>query len=93
MPPLLFVAVCAGIVIVPFLFESYTFYLYTIGEPDFFIFSGARLWFFLASELGLGFVLGRISRMPLYAAGGCFTCTHVAAVPVLRPPAVLSFRS
>lgn len=70
MPPPLFIAVSAGMVIVPFLFESYTFYLYTIGEPDFFIFSGARLWFFLASELGLGFALGRISRLPLYAAVG-----------------------
>jgi len=83
MPPLLFVAVCAGIVIVPFLFESYTFYLYTIGEPDFFIFSGARLWFFLASELGLGFVLGRISRMPLYAAGGCTAAASLVLMLLL----------
>jgi len=71
MPPLLFIAICAGIVIVPFLLESYTFHLYVIGEPDFFVFSGARVWIFLGSELGLGFALGRVSRLLLYAAAGC----------------------
>jgi len=68
---LLFGLVCAGIIIAPFLFESYTFHLYAIGEPAFFVFSGARLWFFLASVLATGFVLGWISRLPIRAAGGC----------------------
>jgi hypothetical protein len=68
--PLLFAAVCAGMVIVPVIFESYTFYLYTIGEPEFFVYSGARLWFFLASELGLGFALGLISKFPLHITMG-----------------------
>jgi len=67
---LFFFLVCAGLVIAPFLFESYTFYLYTIHEPAFFVFSGARLWFFLASELGIGFALGCVSRLPLPAAAG-----------------------
>ena len=72
MPPRLFFAlVCTGLVIAPFLFESYTFYLYEIHEPAFFVFSGARLWFFLSSELTIGFVLGRISRLPTFAAAGC----------------------
>jgi hypothetical protein len=71
MARLLFIAACAGIVIAPFLFESYTFYRYTIGEPDFFIFSGARLWFFLGSEMSLGFVVGRTSKLPPFAAAGC----------------------
>lgn len=83
MPPLLFIAACAGIIIAPFLFESYTFYLYTIGEPDFFIFSGARLWFFIASELVLGFVLGRISRLPLYVAAGCIAAAMVVLMSML----------
>ncbi|MGI0028290.1 MAG: hypothetical protein ACREAQ_01080 [Nitrososphaera sp.] len=51
--------VCAGMIVVPVLFESFTFYLYLVGEPSFFMFSGSRLWVFLASELALGFVLGR----------------------------------
>jgi hypothetical protein len=37
----------SGLIILPFLFESYTFYLYTMSEPSFFTFSGARLWVFL----------------------------------------------
>jgi hypothetical protein len=68
---LLFVLVCAGLVIAPFLFESYAFHLYAIGEPAFFVFSGARLWFFLASELVIGFALGWTSRLPIHAAAGC----------------------
>jgi hypothetical protein len=69
---LFFVIVCAAsLVIVPFLFESYTFHLYAIGEPAFFVFSGARLWFFLASELAIGFSLGRTSRLPIHVAAGC----------------------
>lgn len=83
MPPFLLIALCAGIVIAPFLFESYTFYLYTIGEPDFFIFSGARLWIFLASELGLGFGLGRISRLPLYAAAACIAAATLVLMLLL----------
>lgn len=72
MSHLLFVAaICASMVIAPFLFESYTFYLYTIGEPEFFIFSVARLWVFLALELSLGFALGWISSFPLNFAAGC----------------------
>ena len=77
MRPLLFIAACAGIVIAPFLFESYTFYRYTISEPDFFIFSGARLWFFLASEMSLGFVAGRTSKLPPYAAAGCIAAARL----------------
>ena len=83
MPRFLFIAVCAGMVIAPFLFESYTFYLYMIGEPVFFVFSGFRLWFFLASEMVLGFALGRISRLPLYAAAGCTAAATVALTLLL----------
>jgi len=79
MPRLLFMATIAGMVVAPFLFESYTFYLYTIGEPEFFVFSGARLWFFLASELALGFAAGRTSWLPPMAAAGCVA----AAIAVL----------
>jgi hypothetical protein len=79
----LFIAACAGIVIAPFLFESYTFYLYTIHEPDFFIFSGARLWFFLASELILGFAVGRTSRLPSFAAAGCIAAAIVVLMSLL----------
>ncbi len=50
---------CAGMIVLPVAFESFTFYLYLNREPSFFAFSGARLWVFLASELALGFVLGR----------------------------------
>ncbi|HEY8139536.1 MAG TPA: DMT family transporter [Nitrososphaera sp.] len=56
-------AIFSGIVILPLVFESYTFYLYTIGEPSFFTFSGARLWVFLAVELLLGFFMGRVIRL------------------------------
>jgi hypothetical protein len=76
---LLFIATCAGMVIAPFLFESYTFYLYAIGEPEFFLFSGVRLWFFLASELGLGFAAGQTSRLPSFVVAGCVA----AAIAVL----------
>jgi hypothetical protein len=40
---------CSGLVLVPFLFESYTFHLYVAGEPAFFVFSGFRLWVFLVA--------------------------------------------
>jgi hypothetical protein len=83
MPPLLFIAACAGIVIAPFLFESYTFHLYAAGDPDFFVFSGARLWVFLGSELGLGFAIGRVSRLPLYAAAGCVAAAILALTLLL----------
>lgn len=49
----------ASLVIVPLLFELYTFYLYTINTPDFFTFSGLRLWVFVMYHIGLGGVLGR----------------------------------
>ncbi len=58
----------SGLVILPLLFESYTFYLYTIAEPSFFTLSGARLWFFLAVELLLGFLMGRVIRLYWSAA-------------------------
>ncbi|HEU4606377.1 MAG TPA: hypothetical protein VFS46_09090, partial [Nitrososphaera sp.] len=83
MPPLLFIAACASIVIAPFLFESYTFHLYAAGDPDFFVFSGARLWVFLGSELGLGFAIGRVSRLPLYAAAGCVAAAILALTLLL----------
>jgi len=83
MPPLLFIAACAGIVIAPFLFESYTFYLYTIGEPDFFIFSGARLWIFLASQLSLGFVAGRIFRLRLSVVACCIGAATLVLILLL----------
>ena len=61
----------AGIVAIPFLIESYTFYLYTIREPAFFTFSGSRWWVFLATALALGFLLGRASRRsPLTIVAG-----------------------
>lgn len=51
-------AALACIVIFPFIFESYTFHLYSTGDPSFFTFSGARLWAFLISLLLLGVVIG-----------------------------------
>jgi hypothetical protein len=61
----------AGIVAIPFLIESYTFYLYTIREPAFFMFSGSRWWGFLLTALALGFLLGRASRrLPLLIVAG-----------------------
>jgi hypothetical protein len=57
-----------GLFMLPLLFESYTFYLYTIGEPSFFVFSGARLWVFLAVDLILGFMMGRVIRLYWSAA-------------------------
>lgn len=83
MPPLLFAAICASMVIVPFIFESYTFYLYTIGEPGFFVFSGARLWVFLASELSLGFALGWLSKFPLYVTAGIIAATMLVLMSML----------
>jgi hypothetical protein len=83
MPPLLFIAACVGLVIAPFLFESFTFYRYTIHEPDFFIFSGARLWFFLASELSIGFAIGRLSPVPPFAAAGCVAAATVVLMLLL----------
>jgi hypothetical protein len=68
---LFFGLLCAGLVIAPFLFESYTFHLYAIREPTFFAFSGARLWFFLVSELAIGFTLGWTSRLPIHIAAMC----------------------
>ena len=52
-------AALACIVIVPFVFESYTFHLYDTGDPAFFSFSGSRLWVFLISLLLLGVLIGR----------------------------------
>jgi hypothetical protein len=81
--PLLLIAVCAGMVVAPFLFESYTFYLYTISEPDFFTFSGARLWFFLAVEVSLGYALGRFSRIPPYMAAACIAVAVLVLMSLL----------
>ena len=51
-------AAIACIVIVPFIFESHTFSLYKAGDPDFFTYSGARLWVFLAVQFVSGFFVG-----------------------------------
>ena len=60
--------VCA--VIVPLTFESYTFYLYSIGEPSFFTFSGARLWVFLTALFLSGMTVGLANKLvPLAGAG------------------------
>jgi hypothetical protein len=56
-------AALAGIVIVPFVFESYTFHLYATGDPAFFTFSGSRLWVFLISPLLLGVLMGRAQAL------------------------------
>jgi hypothetical protein len=52
-------AALACIVIVPLVFESYTFHLYSTGDPAFFTFSGSRLWVFLISLLLPGVLIGR----------------------------------
>jgi len=96
MRQLLFIAACMGLVITPFLFESYTFYRYTIREPDFYVFSGARLWFFVASELSIGFAIGRLTPPSICGSRlhrSCNSSFDVTAVPVLRLPAVLLFRA
>src|SRR2546426_8247004 len=83
MRQLLFIAACMGLVIAPFLFESYTFYRYTIREPDFYVFSGARLWFFVASELSIGFAIGRLSPLPPFVAAGCIAAATVVLMLLL----------
>lgn len=73
--------ISGGLVIIPFLFESYTFYLYTVGEPSFFTFSGARLWVFLAVDLTLGFLMGRAIRRR--RAAGLITAATTALIAFL----------
>jgi hypothetical protein len=53
-------AVLAATVLVPYIFESLTFHLYITRDPEFFTFSGARLWMFLISNILLGFWVGML---------------------------------
>ena len=63
-------AAFASILIVPIVFESYTFHLYTIRDPSFFTFSGARLWVFLISIILSGVAIGLAGRFrPIVASG------------------------
>jgi hypothetical protein len=71
----------SGLIILPFLFESYTFYLYKMGEPSFFTFSGARLWVFLGAELLSGFIMGRAIR--LYWSAGLITIATGVLIALL----------
>ena len=73
-------AALAGAVIVPYIFESFTFHLYTSRDPQFFTFSGARLWVFLISNVLLGFVVGTLkTRHPviLCAIAVAATCVLI----------------
>jgi hypothetical protein len=56
-------AALACIVIVTFVFESYTFHLYATGDSAFFTFSGSRLWVFLITLLLLGVLIGRAQAL------------------------------
>jgi hypothetical protein len=53
----------------PLLFEKFTFYLYTINNPNFFNFSGSRLWFnvvwFAASGVPSTILVGREKRFAI----------------------------
>jgi hypothetical protein len=60
---MLALAALAAMIIVPYIFELYTFHLYLKRDPVFYSYSGARLWFFLISPLAIGALLGFISRM------------------------------
>lgn len=69
---MLAVVVLVLIVVVPYIFESYTFYLYTTGDqPIFFAYSGAREWFFLTYILSSGLILGRFFQhgFVIYSSG------------------------
>ncbi|AIF83076.1 hypothetical protein NTE_01002 [Candidatus Nitrososphaera evergladensis SR1] len=48
----------ALIFVAPWLFELYTFHLYEINDNTFFFYSGARLFFFVASAVALGYFAG-----------------------------------
>lgn len=76
-------AALAGIVIAPFVFESFTFHLYVIGEPSFFTFSGARLWIFLVSILLSGVVIGLAARLRANIAAGAAGIATLILVAVL----------
>jgi hypothetical protein len=52
-------AAMACLLLPPLLFERYTFGLYLAGEPSYFVFSGARLWVFLASSIPSGLLAAR----------------------------------
>jgi hypothetical protein len=74
----------SGMVIIALLFESYTFYLYKIGEPSFFTFSGARLWVFLAIEQLVGFIVGRsLSRVELRLQAAMFSIAVAGLIVLL----------
>jgi hypothetical protein len=74
---------CSGLVLVPFLFESYTFHLYVAGEPAFFVFSGFRLWVFLVAQLSLGFVVGRVARPPLFVSSAIVAAATAVLIALL----------
>ena len=63
----------------PLIFEEYTYYLYTIASPQFFNFSGNRLWFdvawFTASGAMSVLIMGRrrwSSLLPSFISAGAF---------------------
>ena len=64
--------------IVPIVFETYTFHLYTIRDPSFFTFSGARLWVFLISIILSGVAIGLAGRLrPIVASGAAALAVSV----------------
>jgi hypothetical protein len=74
------------ILVPPLVFEKYTFYLYTIANPNFFNFSGSRLWFnvvwFAASGVPSAIIVGREKKLsilpPLIASLLFIIATNVA---------------
>jgi hypothetical protein len=73
---------CLAVVVVlipPIIFEKYTYFLYTIANPNFFNFSGSRLWFDIAWFAAGGaistIIMGRHRResvIPPLVASGLF---------------------
>ncbi|MGI0084783.1 MAG: hypothetical protein ACREBQ_06845, partial [Nitrososphaerales archaeon] len=70
----------------PLIFEEYTYYLYTIASPQFFNFSGSRIWFdiawFTASGAVSVIIVGRkrwFSLLPSFVGAGIFAVsTYIA---------------
>src|SRR5579885_797701 len=81
---MLALAALAAMIIVPYIFELYTFHLYLKRDPVFFSYSGARLWFFLISLLTIGALLGFISRVSGRLLDlGCPVAGIAAAIVIL----------
>ena len=68
------------ILIPPIIFEKYTFYLYLTSSPNFFAYSGRRLWFdiiwFVASGAACALIVGRKKWFSLAIPSCCYGRVH-----------------